>query len=166
MKRSRTSQFTFMPRAIYQIRFFLQQPSPIWKEFSIVNVQIHSQSSLSKDVSRREVKANLLRRYWHDCGKIERITFDWFIFLAQTINWAFTCWYLDQWWSNDRNDIYRKSSRCYAVPNRNCHFFSVLFLRRKYHQSLNSLNIFKQCGQYVLKCINRITVLIISNVSM
>ncbi|CAF1366306.1 unnamed protein product [Adineta ricciae] len=42
-------QFTFMPRAIYQIRFFLQQPSPIWKEFSIVNVQIHSQSSLSKD---------------------------------------------------------------------------------------------------------------------
>ena len=58
-----TLQFTFIPRAIYQIRFFLQQPSPIWKEFSIVNVQIHSQSSLSKDVSRKEVKANLLHRY-------------------------------------------------------------------------------------------------------
>ncbi|UJR36909.1 hypothetical protein I4U23_029622 [Adineta vaga] len=42
-------QLLFMPRSIYQIRFFLQQPSPIWKDFSIDNVQIHFQSSLSKD---------------------------------------------------------------------------------------------------------------------
>ncbi|CAF1165506.1 unnamed protein product [Adineta steineri] len=42
-------QFIFMPRSIYQICFFLQQPSPIWKDFSIDNVKIHNQTSLSKD---------------------------------------------------------------------------------------------------------------------
>jgi hypothetical protein len=41
-----------MPRAIYQIRFILQQPSPIWKDFSIDNVKINSQTIIPKDVRK------------------------------------------------------------------------------------------------------------------
>ncbi|CAF0763985.1 unnamed protein product [Rotaria sordida] len=42
-------QLIFMPRSIYQIRFILQQPSPIWKDFSINNVKIHNQIIPIKD---------------------------------------------------------------------------------------------------------------------
>ncbi|CAF1290940.1 unnamed protein product [Rotaria sp. Silwood1] len=42
-------QLIFMPRSIYQIRFILQQPSPIWKDFSIDNVKIHNQTISIKD---------------------------------------------------------------------------------------------------------------------
>ncbi|CAF2717236.1 unnamed protein product [Rotaria sp. Silwood2] len=38
-----------MPRSIYQIRFVLQQPSSIWKDFSIDNVKIHNQTISIKD---------------------------------------------------------------------------------------------------------------------
>ncbi|CAF4189687.1 unnamed protein product [Rotaria magnacalcarata] len=38
-----------MPRAIYQIRFILQQPSSIWKDFTIDNVKIHNQTIPIKD---------------------------------------------------------------------------------------------------------------------
>lgn len=39
-----------MPRSIYQIRFILQQPSPIWKDFAIDNVKIHCNTTPLKDV--------------------------------------------------------------------------------------------------------------------
>ncbi len=39
-----------MPRSIYQVRFILQQPSPIWKDFTIDNVKINSQMASTKDV--------------------------------------------------------------------------------------------------------------------
>ncbi|CAF1579430.1 unnamed protein product [Rotaria magnacalcarata] len=42
-------QLIFMPRAIYQIRFILQQPSSIWKDFTIDNVKIHNQTIPIKD---------------------------------------------------------------------------------------------------------------------
>lgn len=44
------NQLEFLPRAIYQMRFILQQPSPIWKDFSIDNVKINSQTIAAKDV--------------------------------------------------------------------------------------------------------------------
>ena len=61
-----------MPRSIYQIRFFLQQPSPIWKDFSIINIKITSQTITSKDV-REKSEANFSHRY--QCRSIQGITF-------------------------------------------------------------------------------------------
>ena len=39
-----------MPRSVYQLRFLLQQPSPIWKDFSIVHVKMSQSTVAAKDV--------------------------------------------------------------------------------------------------------------------
>jgi len=42
-------QLLFMPRSIHQLRFILQQPSPIWKDFFLENVMITTQHITPND---------------------------------------------------------------------------------------------------------------------
>lgn len=78
-----------MPRTIYQIRFVLQQPSPIWKDFSLNNVKIHNQINPMKDVGfRLDRLQSMLSRRWRTCICSVRFSVNHLLSVYLPIPWS------------------------------------------------------------------------------